>query len=188
VSDIGRVDESTWFFQNVVRKRVTWGFVFGVVFLVFACPTRGTVFWGFWIALLGEALRTWASGTIEKNEVLTTEGPYRLTRNPLYLGNFLIGLGVAVMSGRAWLVLLLLVFVIPVYRSLVLKEEKRMLARYGDAFRAYCRDVPRFIPQRIAWPPQVSAYDPERMWKVHREWKAWLGLYAATLYLLLRAP
>ena len=44
-------------------------------------------------ALLGEALRTWSSGTLVKNEVLTTEGPYALCRNPLYVGNFLIGFG-----------------------------------------------------------------------------------------------
>ncbi len=184
---IGEVDETTWFFRHVVRRRVTWGFVVGAVFLVFAAPTRGSVFWGFWIALLGEAVRTWASGTIVKNRELATEGPYALVRNPLYVGNFLIGLGVAVMGGRWWFPLLLVLFFVPVYRALVLKEEKRLLERFGAAFRHYCARVPRFVPRRWPWPLPRAPYDRARMWNAHREWRTWLGLYAVTLYLLLKA-
>ncbi|MFU8856516.1 MAG: methyltransferase family protein [Deferrisomatales bacterium] len=186
MNDIGRVDETTWFFRNVVRRRVQWGFGAGAVFLLFASPSAASVFWGFWVALVGAALRTWASGTIVKNEELTTDGPYRLTRNPLYVGNFLIGLGVAVMGGRLLLVALFLLLFLPVYHALVRKEEKRLSERYEEAFFAYCKDVPRFIPKIKAWPPPAAPYDPQRMWTVHREWRAWLGLYAATLYLLLR--
>ena len=187
MTGIGQVDETTWFFRHVVRKRVTWGFVVGAVFLVFAAPTRGSVLWGFSIALLGEAVRTWASGTIVKNRELATEGPYALVRNPLYAGNFLIGLGVAVMGGRWWFPVLLAVFFVPVYRALVLKEEKRLLERFGDAFREYCEQVPRFVPRRWPWPLPRARYDALRMWKVHREWRTWVGLYAVTLFLLLRA-
>ena len=187
MTDVGVMDETTWFYRFVVRRRVRWGFVVGIAFLLFAQPTYSTVFWGFWVALAGEALRTWASGTIVKTEELTTSGPYHLTRNPLYVGNFLIGLGVALMGGRLWLLILFLVLFVPVYRILVLKEEKRLLERYGEDFLAYCQAVPRFVPQWSAWPPPAAAWDPTRMWKRHREWRAWLGLYAATLYLLLRA-
>lgn len=187
MNDIGRVDETTWFFRNVVRRRVQWGFGAGVVFLLFASPGTASVFWGFWLALAGAALRTWASGTIVKNEELTTGGPYRLTRNPLYVGNFLMGLGVAVMGGRLLLVGLFLLLFVPAYHALVRKEEKRLVERYGGSFFAYCKEVPRFIPNWKAWPPPAAPYDPRRMWQVHREWRAWLGLYAATLYLLLRS-
>ncbi|MHB8764271.1 MAG: methyltransferase family protein, partial [Deferrisomatales bacterium] len=177
--------ETTWFFRNVVRRRVAGGFVLAAAFVVFAGPTRASVFWGFWLALAGEALRTWASGTIVKNEELTTDGPYCLTRNPLYLGNFLIGLGVAVMGGRALLVALFLLFFLPVYHALIRKEESRLLERYTSAFEAYCAGVPRFFPNLKAWPPPAAPYDPRRMWSVHREWRAWLGLYAVTLFLML---
>lgn len=187
MKDIGTVDETTWFFRNIVRRRVPLGFAAGALFLLFACPSSASVFWGFWIALPGAALRTWASGTIVKNEELTTDGPYRLTRNPLYVGNFLIGLGVSVMGAKLWLVVMFLLFFLPVYHALVRKEERRLLERYGDAFLAYCKDVPRFVPKMKAWPPPPAPYDPRRMWHVHREWRAWLGLYAATLYLLLRS-
>ncbi|NOY43999.1 MAG: isoprenylcysteine carboxylmethyltransferase family protein [Deltaproteobacteria bacterium] len=184
--DIGRVDESSWFYRTFVKKRVTWGFVAGALFVLFAEPTRQSVFWGFWIALLGEAIRTWASGTIVKTKQLTTHGPYGLVRNPLYSGSFLIGLGVSIMGGRWWFVPLFLVAFIPVYRGLVRKEERVLLERYGDAFREYCRRVPRFVPRRLPGPGDRAPYDARRMWSKHKEWQAWLGLYAVTLYLLLR--
>jgi len=187
VSDIGAVDETSWFFRHVVRKRVPWGFVLAALFLLLARPTRTSVFWGFWLALLGEAFRTWSSGTLVKNEELTVEGPYSLVRNPLYLGNFLIGLGVGIMGGRAWLTVLFVLLFAPVYRSLVLKEEKRLLARYGELFASYCRAVPRFFPGTSTARFVPAPYDAGRMWRIHREWKAWLGVYAVTLYLLVRA-
>ncbi len=185
--EIGNVDESSWFFQNVVKRRVTLGFVAAALFLVFAAPSRASVFWGFWVALAGEALRTWASGVIVKTNELSTGGPYRIIRNPLYVGNFLIGLGVSIMGGRLWLLVLFLVFFIPVYDALTRKEEKRLLERYGVDFVEYCREVPRFLPRRLPWPLPEAAYDVRRMFEVHREWQAWLGLYAVTLYLILRA-
>jgi steroid 5-alpha reductase family enzyme len=122
-----------------------------------------------------------------KNEALATGGPYGITRNPLYLGNFLIGFGVAAMGGNLWLLVLFLVLFVPVYQSLTRKEEGRLLDRYGDDFHEYCREVPRFIPKFKTWRPSSRRYDLRRMWETHREWRAWLGLYAVTLYLLLRA-
>ena len=137
--------------------------------------------------MAGEALRTWASATIVKNETLTTTGPYQLTRNPLYVGNFLVGFGVAVMGGSLWLLVVFAILFIAVYRRLALKEEKRLLNRYGAAFKDYCAGVPRFIPKWKNPRFDTETCDLRRMWIEHGEWKAWLGLYAVTLLLLLRA-
>ncbi len=188
MGDLGRVDESTWFFRNVVRRRVALGFAGGVLFALLAEPTRPSVFFGFWIAVAGEALRTWASGVIVKNEVLATEGPYAVVRNPLYVGSYLCGVGVALMGRNAWLTLGFAVGFPLVYGVLVRKEEARMMTRYGDEYIAYAGRVSRFIPNMKPWPLPRARYDALRMWHVHREWRAWLGLYAATLYLLLRSP
>ncbi len=184
--DVGRIDETSWLYRNVVKRRVTWGYVFAAVFLLFADPTPASVFWGFWLALAGEAVRTWSSGVIVKTDVLATEGPYAMTRNPLYFGSFLIALGVGWMGGRWWFPVLAAAFFLPVYGTLIRKEENRLLERHGDAFREYCRRVPRFWP-RLVWPLPRAGYDAARMWRKHKEWQAWLGLYAVTLFLLLRA-
>jgi len=186
LSDIGVVDESTWFFNIFVKYRVTWGFFLGVVFVWFADPTKTSILVGLIPAVLGEAIRTWSSGTIVKNQILTTVGPYAMTRNPLYVGNFLLGLGVAAMGGEIALVVLFTVFFLSVYSALIKKEEKYLLERYGDGFFDYCRKVPRFFP-KLSWPLPTAPYDGLRMWKKHKEWKAWLGLYAAVLFLLIKA-
>lgn len=186
MEQIGRVDQSGWFYKNVVEHRVALGYVAAAIFLVFASPSRLSVFLGFWPALLGEAIRTWSSGVIVKNRALSVEGPYSIVRNPLYVGNFLIGLGGAIMSGRLLLVVLFLAFFIPVYRGLVAAEEKSLLERYQGAFEEYCRAVPRFVPRSIPWPLPAAPYDARRMFVKHREWQAWLALYAVILYLLFR--
>src|SRR5258706_16263477 len=46
------------------------------------------------------ALRAWATGHLRKNDALAVTGPYAYTRNPLYLGSFLIGVGFTIASGR----------------------------------------------------------------------------------------
>lgn len=185
--DLGAVDETGWFFRTVVRRRVGLGFLLGGVFLACAAPTRGSVLGGLWIALAGEGLRTWASGTIVKNDLLATGGPYGFVRNPLYVGSYLLGLGVTLMGRQPWVGLGFAVGFPLIYGPLVRKEEKRMLEKHGDGFLAYAVNVPRFIPNMKARPRSWGPYDPRRMWTVHREWRAWAGLAAVTLYLLLRA-
>lgn len=185
--NIGVVDETTWFFRTFVRRRVTWGFVLAALFLVTAAPTRASVLFGLLVALCGEALRTWASGLLVKNRELATQGPFRLTRNPLYVGSFVAGTGIALMGNRPWFLVAFLLFFIPVYHALVRKEEAGLLAAHGDRFRAYCAEVPRFVPALRAWPPDPGRFDGARMWLVHKEWKAWAALYLVTVYLLLRA-
>ena len=187
MDEIGKVDESSWFFRNVVERRVALGYVGAVVFLLFACPTRLSVFVGFVPAFLGEALRTWSSGVILKRKALATEGPYRLVRNPLYVGNFLLALGASLMAGRFWLVVVCLGVFVPMYRGLVAKEEKFLLKKYAEVFEEYCRTVPRFVPRHLPWPLPAARYDVRRMFVKHREWQAWAALYAGTLYLLFRA-
>lgn len=187
MSDVGVVDRSTWFYRHVVERRVAWGYGFAALFLIFAEPSRWSVFLGLWPALAGEALRTWSSGIIVKNKVLATEGPYRLCRNPLYLGSFFIGAGVAVMGGRWWFLPLFVAFFLTVYGVLIRREEEGLVGDHGEAFLEYCRRVPRLWPDPGAWPPPPAPYDAGRMWHKHKEWQAWLALYAVTLYLLLIA-
>src|SRR5580765_2463094 len=60
------------------------------VLLFLARPTPTGVTIGFLIAVAGEAIRFWAAGHLVKTTELVTSGPYRYTRNPLYLGRLLI--------------------------------------------------------------------------------------------------
>jgi len=67
------------------RYRVPAGWVVGVLVVALARPTPSSLLLGLPLAVLGESLRIWASGHIEKTKTLATGGPYAHSRNPLYV-------------------------------------------------------------------------------------------------------
>jgi protein-S-isoprenylcysteine O-methyltransferase Ste14 len=105
--------------------------------------------------ILGATLRIWAvshagrhtrSRTI-KAPSLITAGPYSCVRNPIYLGNFLIGLGLVVLAEALLLIpVYLAVFAIE-YRKIVEKEESFLRHKFGEQFERYCHGVPRWLPR-----------------------------------------
>src|ERR671912_178672 len=80
----------------LARRRVLLGFVLAAAALVLARPTWRSWMAGFAVALLGEMLRIWAAGHLEKSREVTRSGPYRWTRHPLYVGSSIIAVGVVV--------------------------------------------------------------------------------------------
>ncbi len=100
------------------------------------------------LILLGVALRTWALGCISKNETLCTWGPYRYTRNPLYLANGLLGAGLCVLVNH-WVATLVWAAVFTLsYVATVRAEEKRLSATFGREYAEYCAVTPRFVGRR----------------------------------------
>ena len=80
-------------------------------------------------------------------EDLVTDGVYAHVRNPMYVGNLLIVAGVAI-AANSWATILLGVpLAIFMYVCIVAAEEEYLLGRFGEAFKAYCRDVPRWLPK-----------------------------------------
>ena len=72
------------------------GFVTTIAALVLARPTWATWRAGLLVALVGEAIRVWAAGHLEKGREVTRSGPYRWTRHPLYVGSTILALGVVI--------------------------------------------------------------------------------------------
>lgn len=133
--------------------------------LIFARPEPQTWLWGGLLILMGEGLRVWAvaySGPKTRARTLvadrlTTDGPYRWVRNPIYWGNFFVGEGLVVISRALWpwLPLLFVPLFWAEYTLIVLAEEAFLVRRFGEAYRRYCAAVPRFVPRpgRV-WPSQ----------------------------------
>src|SRR5215510_479581 len=92
----------TW----IQRWRVPLGFMTAAIFLLLARPTPVSLLVGASVSVLGLSLRAWASGHIRKNDELAVSGPYAYTRNPLYLGSFLLGIGFTIAANRWELALL----------------------------------------------------------------------------------
>src|SRR5688572_7168160 len=108
------------------RIRIPLGFLFAAVFLIFSRPTLLTLAVGSAIAIVGLAIRAWASGHILKASTLAVSGPYAYTRNPLYLGSFLMGVGFTVAAGVWWLALAFAVLFLGIYLPVMRVEVEDM--------------------------------------------------------------
>ena len=86
---------SAWLIR-VARLRVTVGFGVAAAAFWLARPSWLSLGLGATVALVGESLRVWAAGHLEKELEVTTFGPYRWMRHPLYVGSSLLGAGFAV--------------------------------------------------------------------------------------------
>jgi len=75
---------------------------------------------------------------------LVTEGMFAHGRNPLYIGNLMVLLGILLMHGSPWVIVLGGAFYLASYGAIVAAEERFLREKFGDAYRAYCADVPRW--------------------------------------------
>ena len=170
------------------RYRVAAGWLLGVLVLVLARPTPRSILLGLPLVVLGEAIRLWASGHIEKTLRLATGGPYAHSRNPLYLGSVLLALGVAVACASPWVVLAVALYFLAFYPS-VMREEAAFLERKFPEYAAWARAVPLFWPRPLPSGPRESRFEWARV-RVNREWRtaAALPLIAALLYVRSLVP
>ena len=120
----------------------------------------------------GEGLRLWGVGHIgpasrtrgEEVTQLVTGGPYGRCRNPLYVGNVLLWVGVGLFAGWAWALGWL--GLLGLHYSLVVRwEEANLAARLGAPYRAYLERVPRWLP---VGPGGEGAFDLARALKSER--------------------
>lgn len=78
-------------------------------------------------------------------EHLVTSGPFGVTRNPMYLANTLMLIGVAFVSGIAWFLPLALIAAFATQKVAIEKEEKVLAAKFGKKYRDYAKRVRRWI-------------------------------------------
>lgn len=133
--------------KHLVRLRVPLSWLLGLAALYVARPTPLSFGAGVAIGALGQMVRVWASGHLIKGEGLTQSGPYALTRNPLYFGSCLMGLGFAVASGRWQLLLVLGMLIVVVFVPVMRREAGELAARYPKAYAEYAESVSLFFPK-----------------------------------------
>ncbi|HEY7717382.1 MAG TPA: isoprenylcysteine carboxylmethyltransferase family protein [Pedococcus sp.] len=112
-----------------------------------------------WLGVLlvagGVALMAWAVATMrrarttvvpwEEASRLVTEGPFRLSRNPIYLGDALAYVGVSVLIGSWWPLLVLPAVLLAMLRLVITREEEYLATRFGAAYAAYRSRVRRWV-------------------------------------------
>ena len=163
----------TW----IQRWRVPLGFACAVIFLLLAKPRPVTLAVGAVVSFVGLALRGWAAGHIRKNDALATSGPYAYTRNPLYLGSFLLGLGFTVAAARWELALVFVALFLGIYFPVMRVEASTLANLFGESYREYGREVPLFLPRLTSYRDQARGNRfNAQLYLRYREYRAGLGL------------
>ena len=166
--------------QIARRVRVPLGFLFAVLYFWLARPTWRSMAVGAIVVVPGLLIRALASGHVRKNESLATSGPYAYTRNPLYLGSLVMGLGFCVAARSWWVGLALVVMFFAIYLP-VIRDEEAFLRRTFPEFDEYARRVPRMLPRLTPHSnddEESSAGFSLGLYLKHREYNALLGALA----------
>jgi protein-S-isoprenylcysteine O-methyltransferase Ste14 len=141
------------------------------------------------VSVLGLAVRAWAAGHIRKNAQLATSGPYAFTRNPLYLGSFLLGLGFTIASGRWLLGVLFAALFLGIYLPVMRVEATHLAELFGKEFETYRQAVPLFFPRISPFRQNETAaanrFDGS-LYLRYREYRAALGLVIVWGILLVK--
>ncbi|HEY1679554.1 MAG TPA: isoprenylcysteine carboxylmethyltransferase family protein [Candidatus Sulfotelmatobacter sp.] len=173
------------------RIRVPLGFVLAVLFFWLARPTWRFIALGAILIVPGLLIRALASGHVKKNEALATSGPYAYTRNPLYLGSLLMGIGFAVAARSWWIGVALVVMFFAIYLPVIRDEEKFLRSKFPE-FEEYVRKVPRMLPR--IFPHQIGPADvgeagggfSMELYLKHREYNALIGAIAMYIVLAIK--
>lgn len=149
---VGSTTASRWLTSRAAVRVVKWAtrmrFVLGGAGALglFALVDRGPMWPGVAVTLVGELLQLWASAHLRKNIALVKSGPYAWLRNPMYLGRFLVGLGLSMLTWR-WFIILPYIAAFWVYaQARVLGEEVRLRELFGEEYEEFCRKVNRWLP------------------------------------------
>jgi protein-S-isoprenylcysteine O-methyltransferase Ste14 len=168
-----------------VRWRVPLGFVVGILFLALAKPTWLSLVVGEVVALAGLVVRGLAAGHLEKNLRLATTGPYSLSRNPLYLGSFLLAAGFALAGGSLPLGIAVVALFLAVYVPVMRREEAFLRQKFGAEFEDYAARVPLFLPRAGPLGRETLKFSWEG-YRKNREYEAALGFGVTSLILILK--
>ena len=133
-----------------------------LMIIYFSNPIISFVFYGLFMLIIGESIRmysvSYAGGVTRTMNVgapeLCTSGPYSRTRNPLYIGNMLIYLGVVLIAGGKYLstlFLIVIIYFIFQYSMIISLEEEKLKKLFGNQYEEFCNNVPRIFPRLKPW-------------------------------------
>ena len=156
---------------------VIGGVALAIVFHDYFFPHWSSPIWERWLDLLGITLvlngflirvlaRGYKSLRSAQSHALVNQGIYRLMRNPMYLGSFLIGIGGILVVFQWWLMFIFIAGFFAIYIPEMRKEEKFLLEHFGEEYRQYCLATPKFIPRLTS----IFSEDFRREFVFDRKW------------------
>ena len=167
----------------LARLRVALGWVFGVLVIILANPTARTIAVGMSVALVGELIRIWAAGHLNKAREITSSGPYRFVGHPLYLGSSIMGVGLAIACRSVVVALLIAVYLSTTITAAIKSEEAFLRRHFGEQYDLYRsgleerRRSPGALRRRFSLQQAIA----------NHEHRALIGLAIVVLLLALKA-
>jgi protein-S-isoprenylcysteine O-methyltransferase Ste14 len=160
----------------LAKKRVPLGFVTTIAAMLLARPTWTTWRYGLLVALVGEAIRVWAAGHLEKGREVTSSGPYRWTGHPLYVGSSILALGVVIAARSVPLAILAAIYMGATITAAIRTEEAFLRRTFGATYDQY---------QQSRNAPSARRFSVERVMR-NREYRAFAGLAVGFALLALK--
>jgi protein-S-isoprenylcysteine O-methyltransferase Ste14 len=167
------------------RLRVPLGWTLGIVVLCLAHPTPRSLGLGLPLVAIGEIVRLWASGHIEKTQVLATGGPYAHSRNPLYVGSVLMALGLALAAASLFVAAAVVLYFAAFYPSVMREEADFLRRKFPVEYGAWEVAVPTFLPRLTPGGPRRSRFSWERV-RTNKEWRTAMALPLVAALLFAR--
>jgi len=133
--------------EIVIRYRSFVGILGLIAILYLSEPSPRSVFIGFFFIIAGMFFRGWSSGYINKDNELATQGPFALTRNPLYFGNFILGAGIAIAGNNVCCYAIFLVYYLLFFPFLMVIEHKRLRKKFGKRYEEWAESSNSFFPK-----------------------------------------
>jgi protein-S-isoprenylcysteine O-methyltransferase Ste14 len=169
----------------IYRWRVRAGLAALILTLAFSRPTPRSLLAFVAVGLIGLLIRAWASGHLKKDKELATSGPYGFTRNPLYLGNFVLGIGLA-LGACSWPALAVFaVYFLVFYSVTIARERRRMKELFPDGYADYRSRVPLFFPSLRRPRPSPVKFS-WGLYLKNKEYRALAGMVGVALLLLAK--
>jgi len=160
----------------LARRRVALGWMVVVATIVLAQPTWATWRIGLAIAAVGEVIRVWAAGHLEKSREVTRSGPYRWTRHPLYVGSSIMALGIAIASRSSVAAALAAIYMTATLTAAIRTEEAFLSQAFGETYDRYRESRAEPMPRGFSLARAMR----------NREYRAVAGLAAGFALLALK--
>ncbi len=180
------IDVKKWSIRMILAAAVAAAFLF----LVTPWEYPELLLPGGFLITLGTLIRIWGTGHLRKNKVLACGGPYAWVRHPLYVGTFLIVIGLGLMSGSE-IVLLgflpasILIFFLYYAPKKERVEADRLRRRFGDEFDRFRAEVPAYFPRLTPWPERRGKWALEGV-MINREYWIVVATLLAVAVILAR--
>lgn len=122
------------------------------------------------------AARGYKSQHSDQGHSLVRTGPYKLTRNPMYFGSFLIVAGVCTMLFNIYVLIGFILIWALFYNFIIGREEAYLSGKFDEEYRRYFKTVPKFFPEFRSIKSFIK-FSPIRLSWIKSEWKTFFWVF-----------